>query len=289
MKNIAKYTLLAASVAMLFACQKSAPEKADVERGFTPAAAAPEVTIDLENYTFDNVAGTAVVSLTVSGITEGLDSLEVGFVVSTDSTMTNTNFFPVESTADGSYTQTVKITTGKVNYVQAVAAVLGNSSYSEILQFKVPDIEWYKKLPKTYYAHLTAYWDDEYDSLITVSYDPDTHQVTFSNFDPYLYSNKINTSYTVGLADIEDVENPTVNFEISEEGTFPLASTNGVVEYYSLIAVPFTDDFKNASSYKITFNTEMSEMTVQAWGLYKNTEEDGGWWEIYPTTTYKEQ
>ena len=106
MKNIIKtVALIAAASVALLACNKEAPSKAAVEGGFTPLPEVPTVTIDLENYSFDNVKGIATVSLTVSGLAEGADSLtKVGFIATTDSTWKKTKFFPVDATTDGTYT-----------------------------------------------------------------------------------------------------------------------------------------------------------------------------------------
>ncbi len=285
--------IAAASVALL-ACNKEAPSKAEVEKGFTPfKASTPTVSIDLDNYTFDNVKGIASVTLTVSGVSADCDSLSVGFLTTTDSTMKTTKFFPVEGvTADGSFTiDTVSVITGKRNYIVASASTLAGTQLSEVLVIDVPDIEWYKKLPitgegtKSYYAHLVAYWGDEYDSTIKVSYDPTTHMVTFSDFDPYLLSNKFSV-FVVGEANIADVENPTVTIEVdAEEGAFEIQDPGtGLVAFYQLLGLPMTDDFKDASTYTITFNKEMTKMTVQAWGLYSI--KNDGWFEKYPTTVY---
>lgn len=300
MKKIFKtVALIAAASVALLACNKEAPSKAEVENGFTPfKASTPTVSIDLDNYTFDNVKGIASVTLTVSGVSADCDSLSVGFLTTTDSTLKTTKFFPVEGvTADGSFTiDTVSVIAGKKNYIVASASTLAGVKLSEVLVIDVPDIEWYKKLPvtgegtKSYYAHLADYWDDEYDSTIKVSYNPTTHEVRFDDFEPYLMSNKYST-YTIGIADVDDVENPTVNFDIDPtEGTFFFDSTvSGLIAYYGFLAVPFIeteegDDVENADSYKITFNKEMTQMTVQAWGMYSTAA--GGWYEIFFTTVY---
>ena len=291
MKTVKIISLLATGLVMLFACQTAPLEKAAVESTFTPSATAPTVSLDLETYVINNVEGYAVVSLTVSGITEGMDSLEVGFLAGTDSTMLKTTFFPIENPADGTYTDTVKVVAGKINYVQACAAVLGAASLSEVLALNVPDIEWYKKLPKQYYAKVASYTKaaevDEYDSVIAVSFDATTGVVYFAAFDPYFAEYGYTQPYTYGLADLEDLDHPTVNFTIDEKGYFPLASTNGIIEYYECFAQPLTDDLKAATSYKITFNKAMDEMTVQAWALID--ESDDPLWDLYPTVTYKEK
>lgn len=286
MKTLNKLSLLAAGLVMLFGCQEEALEKAAVESGFAPSAVAPTVSIDLETYTINNVEGIAVVSLTVEGITAEMDSLEVGFIAGTDSTFTKSSLVAIENPADGTYTDTVKVVPGKKNYVQAYASILGASSLSEVLVLDVPDIEWYKKLPKQYGATIESYFEEEYTSVISVSFDADNGVVYFSAFDPYLADNGLKTTYTAGIADLEDVEHPTVNFTITD-GRFFLSDQVGAIAYYSLVAVPLDDNFSPVDSYKITFNKAMDEMTVQAWGLYEDSD-DPGWWEKYPTVVYKE-
>lgn len=301
MKKIFKtVALIAAASVALLACNKEAPSKAEVEKGFTPfKASTPTVSIDVDNYTFDNVKGIASVSLTISGVSADCDSLSVGFLTTTDSTLKTTKFFPVEGVAaDGTFTiDTVSVITGKRNYIVAAASTLAGTSLSEVLVLDIPDIEWYKKLPitgegtKSYYAHLADYWGDEYDSTIKVSYNPTTHEVRFDDFEPYNLSKKRST-YTIGIADIDDVENPTVNFAVdATAGTFFFDSpVAGLIDYYGFIAVPFIeneegDDVENTDSYKITFNKDMTEMTVQAWGMYSTAA--GGYYEIFFTTLYQ--
>ena len=281
MKNIIRTVALVAVASFaLVSCNKEAPSKAEVESGFAPLKSLPALTIG-DDLTYAPKAGKLSVSVTISGLDTSLDSLVVGLLTSETEDFASSKFVAIENPADGTVVADGSVNPSTNYFVKAVAACTSGTVYSNVITASVPDVEWYYKLPRAYAGTVEDYWGDEYEVTITATFDEATGDVTFTTFDPYLLENNMN-SITVGHADLTDLENPTVNFDVDvEEGVFNLSGD--AIDRYGLVAVPMTDDFDDSPTYKITFNKEMTQMTVQAWGLYRL---GAGWWEIYPTTTY---
>jgi len=284
MNKIFKYgALTLLSSLAIVACNKSAPEKDSVESGFSASAGLPSVSLDMTNYEYDNVAGYATVTATFSGITAAMDSVELGFLSSTDDSFYTSNFVEVNP-SDGTYTADVKIVAGTTNYVVACASTTDGTNFSDVLAIEVADIEWYKKLPITFVADVTGASGDAYSgTAITVTYDSENNLLELTPFDPYLASLGYSTTVYAELGG--DLENPSASVVMEDGGYFSLNSN--IATKYSLIGLPLSDD---ASSFTdellITFPKDMTSMTINPWCLYQSGK---GWWEIYYATTYTAQ
>ena len=132
MKNIVKI-LSVAAIALAFAsCNKEAPGKAQVEKGFKPfAGGLPELTMDAKSVVVDALNGIATINVTVSGLDTKLDSLSVGVLSCLDETFASTSFVGVENPEDGTFAMKAKVSANKTYYLKAVAACLAGATYSQ--------------------------------------------------------------------------------------------------------------------------------------------------------------
>lgn len=194
MKNIVKI-LSVAAIALAFAsCNKEAPSKAQVEKGFKPfAGGLPELTMDAKSVVVDALNGIATINVTVSGLDTKLDSLSVGVLSCLDETFASTSFVGVENPEDGTFAMKAKVSANKTYYLKAVAACLAGATYSNTVKIKVPDIQFWQKLPGQYAAAAfkSDAYGDTYDSnvitIIADEADPE-HKCYITDLEPYWYT-----------------------------------------------------------------------------------------------------
>ena len=259
-------------------CNK-ALEKAEVEKGFAPKGEIPTVTTPVVEEIVP-VDKKVVVSVTFSGYSETTDSLELGFLVSTDPTFATSKAVivdPATIPADGKVTAELPVTIATKNYVRATASSISGSNFSETVEVDVPSIPWHQAMAASYTGDAYSYWDETDCSwpshTIEVAADAEANTVTFTNFDAFAVSKKFPSQVT----GVYDDETRTVTFELAEDSTFDVGlGAAGVV------AVPMTPDFENAESYSVVSSADYTQMTVQPYGLNGG----GSWYEIYYQTTY---
>lgn len=210
MKKIFKYLPLVAVIA-LASCAKEAPSKSSVESGFTEfTVTLPTVAIS-SKAECDAIAGYATVQVTFSGITAGLDSLSVGVLSDSDPTFRTASFTKVESPADGIVTLKAKVTPNSTYYIRGVAACTAGTSYSDVIEVKVPDVPFYVKVIGAYAGEIKSAADgSEYNNTITVvadNEDPE-HKCYIYGIEPYYtkngYGTDVNKALNVCAATIDN-------------------------------------------------------------------------------------
>lgn len=198
MKKIFKYLPLLA-VITLASCAKEAPSKDSVESGFTKfTGTLPTVSI-ASNAECHPLDGYATVKVTYTGITTSLDSLSVGVLSDTDPTFRTANYTKIESPADGTVSVNAKVTPNKTFYIRGVVACTGGTSYSDVIEVKVPDVPFYAKIAGTYAAKVTSADDgSEYTNTLTVVLDESDPQSKCRIFglEPYYVKNGYGTDVT---------------------------------------------------------------------------------------------
>lgn len=147
MKKTVKYLPLIAALA-LASCAKDAPSKSEVEAGFSKfEGTMPEVTISSTVSEINALEGYATVEVTYSGLSQdGLDNLSVGVLSDTDPTFINAYYTKVESPADGTVKVKARVSANKTYYIRGVVACDAGTSYSDVVEVKVPDIPFYAKV-----------------------------------------------------------------------------------------------------------------------------------------------
>lgn len=201
MKNIFKYLPLVAVLA-LASCAKDAPSKSSVESGFDKfTGTLPTVTISSKTEC-DAIAGYATVQVTYTGITSSLDSLSVGVLSDSDPTFRNASFTKVENPSDGTVTLKAKVSPNKTFYIRGVAACTGGTSYSDVIEVKVPDVPFYAKIAGAYAGTMQSAADDsEYNNTITIVVDESDPENTCYVYgvEPYYTANGYGTNVTKAL------------------------------------------------------------------------------------------
>ena len=201
MKNIFKYLPLVA-VIVLASCAKEAPSKSSVESGFDKfTGTLPTVAISADAEC-DAIAGYATVVVTYSGISTSLDSLSVGVLSDSDPTFRNASFTKYESPADGTVSLKAKVTPNKTYYIRGVAACTGGTSYSDVIEVKVPDVPFYVKAIGAYAGKIQSAADGTvYNNTITIvaaESDPE-HTCYVYGIEPYYVANGYGTDVTKAL------------------------------------------------------------------------------------------
>ncbi len=254
-------------------------EKAEVEAGFAPKGEIPTVTTPVVQ---DIVAvdKKVVVSVTFSGYTAETDSLELGFLVTTDPTFMESKAVfvdPAKIPAGGTVTVDIPVTIATKNYIKATAASVSGANFSETVEVDVPEIPWYQAMATSYKGDAFSYWDETECSwpghTIIVEADGENSTMTFSNFDALALKNGIPSVITGPY----DEATRTVTFELAEDFTFDVG-----LSVAGIVSVPMTADFDYADSFSIVFSKDFTQMTVQPYGLNGG----GSWYEIYYQTTY---
>ena len=278
MKNTFKYIIAFALGLAAVSCSKTL-EKAEVEAGFAPKSDIPTVTTPVVEDIVP-VDKKVVVSVTFSGYSEATDSLELGFLVSTDPTFASSKAVildPATIPADGKVTVDLPVTISTKNYIKATASSVSGSNFSETVEVDVPSVPWYQAMAASYTGNAYSYWDETSCSwpshTISVEADAENSTVTFSNFDALAIANGLPSVVTGSYDDATR----TVSFALAEDFTFDVGLAAA-----GIMAVPMTAEFDNAASYSIVFSEDYTKMTVQPYGLYAAA----GWYEIYYQTIY---
>lgn len=254
MKNIFKYLPLIAVIA-LASCAKEAPSKSSVESGFDKfTGTLPTVAIS-RNVDCNAIEGYATVLVTYSGITTSLDSLSVGVLSDTDPTFRTASFTKYESAADGTVSLKAKVSPNKTFYIRGVVACTAGTSYSDVIEVKVPDIPFYLKVPGQYAATVTSAANGaEYNNTLTVvanSSDPENKCYIFG-IEPYWFGEGYGSDVTKALNVCEaTIDSETKTLTIENQSSIHLGSRviMGVdapdlasAQYYSDIVFKMTDD-----------------------------------------------
>lgn len=258
-------------------CNK-ALEKDEVEAGFAPKSEIPTVTTPVVE---DVVAveKKVVVSVTFAGFSEETDSLELGFLVTTDPTFSKTKAVLVDPAtvgADGKVTVDLPVTIATKNYIRATASSVSGTNFSETVEVDVPDIPWYQAMAASYSGDAYSYWDEDGCSYpghtISVAADGDAKTVTFTNFDALAVGNGIPSVITGAY----DEATRTVSIEVTD-GMFDVG-----LSVAGIIAIPMNTDFDAIDTFSIVFSADYTKMVVQPYGC--NSAQ--GWYEIYYQTEY---
>ncbi len=261
----ARYFALAIIALLAASCQKAAMDKPEVEAGFDAKGALPEVTIDLTNYTIEETKGTATVSATFAGVPEA-DVVELGFIVSTSPDMSSAKSTVLEAKTDGTYTATVNVETGKINYVMATAATLDGSVYSETLELDVPEVLWYYSVAKQYVGDLHSYFEEvdcEYPGfVIDVDLDIENKTLTLTNLDAWAYVQGVPTQLTGTI----DLDTRVATFDCSDQFV-----DHGIAGYgYYLVSLDpealAAGNLSVLTSMEVTFSPNGLEMNMPLWG-----------------------
>ena len=254
MKNIFKYLPLVAVIA-LASCAKEAPSKSSVESGFDKfTGTLPTVAIS-GNVDCNAIEGYATVLVTYSGITTSLDSLSVGVLSDTDPTFRTASFTKYESAADGTVSLKAKVSPNKTFYIRGVVACTAGTSYSDVIEVKVPDIPFYLKVPGQYAATVTSAANGaEYNNTLTVvanSSDPENKCYIFG-IEPYWFGEGYGSDVTRALNVCEatiDAETKTLTIENQSSIHLGTRVINGVdatdlasAKYYADVVFKMTDD-----------------------------------------------
>lgn len=277
MKNTFKYIIAFALGLAAVSCNKTL-DKAEVEAGFAPKSEIPTVTTPVVE---DIVAmeKKVVVSVTFAGFSEETDSLELGFLVTTDPTFSKTKAVlldPATVGADGKVTVDLPVTIATKNYIRATASSVSGTNFSETVEVDVPDIPWYQAMAASYSGDAYSYWDEGGCSYpghtISVAADGDAKTVTFTNFDALAVGNGFPSVITGAY----DEATRTVSIEITADGVFDVGLAAA-----GIMAVPMDNNFDPVGSFSIAFSSDYTTMVVQPYGCY-----GGGWYEIYYQTEY---
>lgn len=132
------FFIISAFVLALASCAK-APEKATVEAGFAPKGEIPSVNTP-ELVELFPVEKRATIKATFSNFSENTDSLELGFLVSTDRTFSSSKAVLLTGLPDGEATFDIPVTVGTTNWVVATASSIHGSTVSEVLEIVVPEV-----------------------------------------------------------------------------------------------------------------------------------------------------
>ena len=284
MKAIFKYLPLAIMALASVACNKVL-EKDEVEAGFTAKEGVPSVTID-PNVVVDEYAGTVTVTATFSGVSADMDSLEIGFLSSTDPSMTLTTdsgrAVLIENPADGTYTCDVTVTPGVTNYIMAMAATTGGAAYSEKLTVEVPDIPWYYKVGTRYAGTVESYVQDaSYEHVVELEFSEDFSTLTVIDIDPMLKA-QLGSQYPQGQYNVAtgevDLQTRTVTFSPDASGFVNIST--GVYFLYP-VAEATDEGFYSDDKYVITFSEDGSSIDFPMFGLI----DSGGLYDVYSPFT----
>lgn len=277
MKKALAYITIPALLAI--SCNKTL-EKDEVEAGFTPKGALPEVSIDPSSIVVDQYEQILTADVTFSGVTDEMKNLELGLLSATDEGFVESSATLVDEPADGTYTLTVSIAAGRTNYVKAMAASIDGAVYSDRITLNVPDIPWYYKIGDQY---IGTYEPDEntasqgaeaYENhVVTVKTEDDGNGVftiTFYNIDPYIYETLgpdagVQVNWVSGQLDIET---RTVSLPVSGYGVDVSASPYLI----SPITGYSEDGYGLGKDFVITFNEDASEIQLPWYAVFDEDE-----------------
>ena len=277
MKTTCKYIIMALACGLVMASCQKALEKAEVEAGFAPKGPVPSVTAP----TLVEIAAIqkkVTVSAEYANYSMDMDSLELGFLVSTDSTFATSKAVLLETLPEnGKVTVDIPVLTGAKNYIKATASTISGSCISEALVVDVPVVPWYQILSDTYTAKFESYPGNPYEHTIEVALSEDLTAMTFTNFDAWAASQDVPTVVT-GSVDLEkgEVSVPLV------DGFFDIGLSQFGIVGCPMVWNEEAEDLDFAESYKIVFSSDASKMMVQSFGVYA-----GGFAELYYDQVYE--
>ena len=264
----------AVMLAAVSSCQK-APEKAEVEAGFSVAGKVPRVGIaeNVDIYQYDKRVSATVL---VSGITSEMDNVEVGLLSSLDEFFSDPKAVYAKRDRNGSYTLRVPVTPGKTNWIMAMAACDGGAAYSSKVSVDVPDVPWQYKIADTYTGTMsndtikvgTASFPDH---SIVLKYNSKSNKLTIGNVcayslsEGYDYTKDNNVNYIVGDVDIEAM---TVSFTVGASGIDPHVASGMVIMPFELRE----DSIYSAKEFVWKFNEDATEISYPLFGLVSGTQ-----------------
>lgn len=208
------------------ACNKPAPEKAEVEAGFAENIAVPTVSIDAESFTTDGI--TATVKVKVDGISEETKTgLSVGLVYGTDPTFQASEFAPVETPENGTYELKFNVVSNSKTYLRASASNAGGSTFSETVEKDIPDVAFHLKVAGKYVAEIESEaWGDKYTHEIEIIVDEeDPIQCVVSGWEPY-YLKKYGLKYPQGNCCFGILDDATSTITIKNQSPMYLYDGN---------------------------------------------------------------
>lgn len=264
---------------LLVSCSRSL-ELDEVEAGFSERGPLPEVSIDASKIDIQEYDQQVTLSVTFSGVTADMDSLELGLLSATDPGFVESKVTLLETPADGTYNMTVAVSAGRTNYIKAMAATTDGAVYSDRITVDVPDIPWYYKIVDEYVGN---YGPDSYSGL-TTTYDnhavrvevaEDLSTVTFYDFDPYIQAtltedesyNSSRMNYITGALDLDA---RTVTFTVAGYGCDVHASPYLV----SPITSYSEDGYGLGQSFVLTFNEDASEIQIPWYAIFDQQEQN---------------
>lgn len=279
MKRTVIYLTLSVAAVMLSAtavcsCQK-APEKAEVEAGFSPAGKVPKVgiaeTVDIYQYE-KRVSATVL----VSGITSEMNNVEVGLLSSLDEYFSDPKAVYAKRDRNGSYTLRVPVTPGKTNWIMATAACDGGAVYSSKVSVDVPDVPWQYKIADNYVGTMT---NDTLkvgtasfaDHTVVLKYNSKNNKLTIGNVCAYSlsqgldYTKDSNVNYIVGDVDIDAM---TVSFPVTSSGIDAHVESGMVIMPFELV----DDSIYSAKEFVWKFNEDASKISYPMFGLVSGTQ-----------------
>lgn len=203
------FNIPAVLLALLALSCTKAPDKHEVEAGFTPAVDLPQVTISKSNIEIDEYSGEVTVDVVVSGIKSLKKKLEIGLMSSTDFDFYQSKAVPVPA-SNNTHRITVPVSAGKTNWLIAMCSVTGAADYSAKIAIDVPDVPWYYKVASAYVGDFESTAGSYPNHQIYLSFSQDYKNAVLYNFDPYVASVTENydplgkkSNYLVGTLDIE--------------------------------------------------------------------------------------
>ncbi len=280
-----KYLAIAASALLLAVSCQETLEKSEVEAGFASKGAVPTATISLSDYKIVETEARAEVKGTFAGIA-GQDSLEIGFIVSLDPTFTSSTSYMLDAASDGTYSQNVKVSVGKKNYVKAVAATVDGASFSETLVLDVPTVPWYNLVVPQYTTELWSYFDEGECSypthVLDFVYDFNAKTAVVNNIDAWAYKQGVPTSLT-GVVDL-DARTITMT---TETGYFDAGiSSYGFIIYALDPAGLAEGKLVPVTEMVFTFSEDGQTVTSPLYCTYSIQEGNSGSVDIYLPQTY---
>ena len=203
------FNIPAVLLALLALSCTKAPDKHEVEAGFTPAVDLPQVTISKSNIEIDEYSGEVTVDVVVSGIKSLKKKLEIGLMSSTDFDFYQSKAVPVPA-SNNTHRITVPVSAGKTNWLIAMCSVTGAADYSAKIAIDVPDVPWYYKVASAYVGDFESTAGSYPNHQIYLSFSQDYKNAVLYNFDPYVASVTENydplgkkSNYLVGTLDLE--------------------------------------------------------------------------------------
>lgn len=253
--------LMALTLTLAASCNK-ALEKDVVESGFAPAQSVPTVS-SLTVTEVNEVEKKAVISATFADVSADLDSLEIGFLSSTDPTFATSSVVLVENPADGTYSAEVTVVPGTTNYFVAMAATTGGANYTEVVSYDVPDIPMYAKLAKSYSGTYYSWYDGSAANKVYLDIADDHTTVTLYNWDPFIAGYAKPASPEANrLVGVLDEENYVITFTADQPPFFMLGFADAAV-------VVFGEDGETpVTEFVVKVSADCQSITLPEYGCY---------------------